>query len=144
MAKFVLPNQSSQDQPVKSSIRIPSSMLARVEKDMEASGYNRKQRNQWIVMVIRELLERPDFANLVAEEFIVPGSTESIPLSLPVDLDTQINAALEVVRQEESINKDRSAFIRTAITQRLMARAGQQMAPVETLSRKIAERGGEA
>lgn len=141
MAKFTLPNQAA-PQVLKSSIRIPVNMLTKIEKDMEESGYNRKQRNQWMIMVIGELLERSDYPSLISEEFIVPGSTESIPFIFPEELDVAMNKALEEVKSTENINKDRSALIRTAITQRLMAKAGQQMSSPETLNRKIAEMGG--
>jgi hypothetical protein len=45
------------------------------------------------------------------------------------------------VFQEEGITKDRSAVIRTAITQRLLARAGMQLSPKETFNKKLANQG---
>lgn len=130
MAKFSLPKAG--DNSARSSIRVPKTMLAKIDETMEQSGYNRKQRSKWIEDITLSFLQRSDAPNLIAEEFIVPGSTESIPVTLSNNLDNQINAVLERVQQEEAIRKDRSAVIRTAITQNLLARAGRQLSPKET------------
>lgn len=130
MAKFSLPKVN--DNSARSSIRVPKTMLAKIDDAMEQSGYNRKQRSRWIEDITLSFLQRSDAPNLIAEEFIVPGSTEAIPVTLSNNLDNQINAVLERVQQEEGIRKDRSAVIRTAITQNLLARAGRQLSPKET------------
>ncbi|HSC67864.1 MAG TPA: hypothetical protein VLC79_09250 [Cellvibrio sp.] len=130
MAKFSLPK--SGDSTTRSSIRVPKSMLVKIDEAMEQSGYNRKQRSKWIEDITLAFLQRSDAPNLIAEEFIVPGSTEAIPVTLTNTLDAQINTVLERVLQEEEIRKDRSAAIRTAITQNLLAKAGRQLSPKET------------
>ena len=130
MAKFSLPKAG--DNSARSSIRVPKTMLAKIDEAMEQSGYNRKQRSKWIEDITLSFLQRSDAPNLIAEEFIVPGSTESIPVTLSNNLNNQINAVLERVPQEEALRKDRSAVIRTAITQNLLARAGRQLSPKET------------
>lgn len=132
MAKFSLPKAA--DSSSRSSIRVPKSMLVKIDEAMEQSGYNRKQRSKWIEDITLNFLQRSDAPNLIAEEFIVPGSTEAIPVTLSNTLDEQINSVLERVLQEEDIRKDRSAAIRTAITQNLLARAGRQLSPKETRS----------
>ncbi len=130
MAKFSLPKAG--DNSARSSIRVPKTMLAKIDEAMEQSGYNRKQRSKWIEDITLSFLQRSDAPNLIAEEFIVPGSTESFPVTLSNNLDNQTNTVLERVQQEEAIRKDRSAVIRTAITQNLLARAGRQLSPKET------------
>lgn len=132
MAKFSLPKPA--DNSSRSSIRVPKSMLVKIDEAMEQSGYNRKQRSKWIEDITLNFLQRSDAPNLIAEEFILPGSTEAIPVTLSNTLDEQINSVLERVLQEEDIRKDRSAAIRTAITQNLLARAGRQLSPKETRS----------
>lgn len=124
MAKFTLPTQFGgiEDQ-CRSSMRIPTSMLPLIEKDIVASGFNRKQRNLWLVEVINDLLANPDYANLVAEEFILPGSTSSMSIILSQQLDNQIAEALMHIKNSENATKDRSALIRTAIIQRLMTQS---------------------
>lgn len=136
MAKFSLPKAA--DNSSRSSIRVPKSMLVKIDAAMEQSGYNRKQRSKWIEDITLTFLLRSDAPNLIAEEFIVPGSTEAIPVTLSNTLDEQINSVLERVLQEEEIRKDRSAVIRTAITQNLLASAGRQLSPKETRAGIIA------
>lgn len=130
MAKFSLPKAA--DSSSRSSIRVPKSMLVKIDEAMEQSGYNRKQRSKWIEDITLIFLQRSDAPNLIAEEFIVPGSTEAIPVTLSNTLDNHINLVVERVLAEEDIRKDRSAVIRTAITQNLLARAGRQLSPKET------------
>jgi len=140
MAKFSPPKTASRALRT-SSIRIPTAMLAKIETDMSESGFNRKQRSQWINQVVLEFLQRSDCSNLIAEEFILPGSTESIPLSITIELDEAMIKILEQVAEQELINKDKSALIRTAITQRLMAKAGMQLSPQETFQKAVKEIG---
>lgn len=130
MAKFTPPNKKANT--LRTSLRIPTAMLPHIETDMKDCGFNKKQRSNWLASVIEALLERSDAANLIAEEFILPGSTESIPVTLDTQLNDQMNEVLVQVTEEEGIQKDRSAVIRTAITQRIMARAGMQLSPQET------------
>ena len=136
MAKFSLPKAA--DNSSRSSIRVPKNMLVKIDEVMEQSGYNRKQRSKWIEDITLSFLQRSDAPNLIAEEFIVPGSTEAIPVTLSHTLDNHINSVLERVLQEEEIRKDRSAVIRTAITQNLLAKAGRQLSPKETRTAMIA------
>jgi metal-responsive CopG/Arc/MetJ family transcriptional regulator len=132
LTKFSLPKAS--DKGTRSSIRIPRPMLEKIDRAMAGSGYNKKQRSRWIEDITHHFLQRSDAANLVAEEFIVPGSTEAIPVTLTAELDEKINLVLEQVIQEEGIRKDRSSLLRTAITQHLLAMAGMQLSPRETRS----------
>ena len=130
MAKFSLPKTI--DSSSRSIIRIPKAMSIKIDVAMQEAGYNRKQRSRWIEDVTAAFLQRSDAANLIAEEFIVPGSTEAIPVTITSKLDNQIVDIIERVQREELTRKDRSAVIRTAITQNLLARAGRQLSPKET------------
>jgi len=130
VAKFTPPVKKRSG--VKTSLRIPVNMLNRLHEEMATTGYNKKQRSTWIDEAITMLLQRPDYPNLVAEEFIVPGSTEAIPVSLNENSAEILSQALESVEQIEKIKKDRSAIIRTAIIQRLLAQSGMQVSPQET------------
>jgi metal-responsive CopG/Arc/MetJ family transcriptional regulator len=136
MAKFALPKVN--DKGTRSSIRIPRAMLRKMDDAMALAGYNKKQRSRWIEDLTHIFLNRSDAANLIAEEFIVPGSTEAIPVTLSQDLDTRISDVLERVLLEESIKKDRSSVLRTAITQQLLALSGAQLSPEETRQAKVA------
>lgn len=140
MAKFALPKPNSGI--TRSSIRVPTNMLSRIDKTMMDAGFNRKQRSKWIESVTKQFLYRSDALNLIAEEFIVPGSTESIPVTISSALDDQINKVIEQVWIEENIHSDRSSIIRTAITQELLASLGMQLSPKETRMQKVADMGG--
>lgn len=137
MAKFSPPARKKTS--VKTSLRVPVNMLKRLHDEMAETGYNKKQRSTWIDQAVTMLLNRPDYPNLVAEEFIVPGSTESIPVSLSENSAEKLNDALNNVARTEEIKKDRSAIIRTAIIQRLLAQSGLQVSPQETLSQATNE-----
>jgi metal-responsive CopG/Arc/MetJ family transcriptional regulator len=140
MVKFALPKSSSGI--TRSSIRVPTSMLSRIDQAMLAADYNRKQRSKWIEEVTKKFLVRSDALNLIAEEFIVPGSTESIPVTISSSLDEQISNVIEQVWAEEKVRTDRSSIIRTAITQELLAIVGMQLSPQETRMQKVADMGG--
>jgi metal-responsive CopG/Arc/MetJ family transcriptional regulator len=113
-------------------------MLEKIDLAMANSDYNKKQRSRWIEDITHHFLQRSDAANLIAEEFIVPGSTEAIPVTLSHELDKDINRVLEQVIAEEGVRKDRSALLRTAITQHLLSLAGMQLSPKETRNARIA------
>jgi metal-responsive CopG/Arc/MetJ family transcriptional regulator len=117
-------------------------MLSRIDQAMLAADYNRKQRSKWIEEVTKKFLVRSDALNLIAEEFIVPGSTESIPVTISSSLDEQISNVIEQVWAEEKVRTDRSSIIRTAITQELLAIVGMQLSPQETRMQKVADMGG--
>jgi hypothetical protein len=72
----------------------------------------------------------------------VPGSTESIPVTISSSLDEQISNVIEQVWAEEKVRTDRSSIIRTAITQELLAIVGMQLSPQETRMQKVADMGG--
>lgn len=130
MAKFTPPQKSKG--PIRTTLRIPTPMLGKMDLIMREEGYNKKQRSLWIGEAIVRLITRNDFPGLVAEEFIVPGLTTSIPIALNEVIVRDIADSLNRIEQEEEIRKDRSALIRTAIIQRIMAQQGMQLSPQET------------
>ncbi|MBU3071348.1 hypothetical protein KOI40_16095 [Aestuariicella sp. G3-2] len=130
MAKFTPPQKNKG--PIRTTLRIPTGMLNKMDQVMLTEGYNKKQRSLWIGEAIENLIERGDFPGLVAEEFIVPGSTKSIPIALSEDIVRSINDSLNRIEEEEDTRKDRSALIRTAIIQRIMSQQGMQLSPQET------------
>lgn len=139
MAKFSLPPNKL----VRSSIRLPVKMLVDIDRAMQDSCFNRKQRSKWISSATEQLLLRTDAPNLIAEEFISPGSCGSIPITFEFELSQKIDNVIKRVWDEESHIADRSSVIRTAITQKLMALIGIQLSPKETLIERIAEIGKE-
>ena len=128
MAKFTPP--SRQASISRSSLRVPKAMLPLIEAAMADSPYNKKQRSKWIEDITAQFIARGDAANLIAEEFIVPGSTVSIPLTFSTELDQQIASTLDAVLAQEQVTTDRSSVIRTAITQQLLAVSGRQLSSV--------------
>lgn len=136
MAKFT-PRPKNRG-PVRTTLRIPAGMLTKINQVMETEGYNKKQRSVWIAEAIANLIARNDFPSLVAEEFIVPGSTKSIPVALSEELVREMANSLTRIEEEEDTRKDRSALIRTAIIQRIMAQQGMQLSPQETAQTTVA------
>ncbi|NIB40735.1 hypothetical protein HBA55_14130 [Pseudomaricurvus alkylphenolicus] len=139
MAKFTLPKKTVPT--IRTSLRIPALMRDKLHQHMETEGYNQKQRNIWITEAIESLLQRSDFPNLVAEEFIQAGSTVPIPLTLSGSLNDQINTALTTIEDQEGISKDRSALLRTAIIQRMLANQNMQLSEKGLASLKNVEEG---
>jgi metal-responsive CopG/Arc/MetJ family transcriptional regulator len=125
--KFALPAKESL---VQVSIRVPEKMLTVISQLLEQGGYNRKQRSLWVREALNNLLARPDYTNLVAEEFITPGTTQQIPLSFTPHQLANIQEAIDIVDNEEGVKTDRSAILRTAIIQRILAENNTQLKPV--------------
>lgn len=108
-------------QPVKRmAVRVPLKMVEKIEENLLASGYNKKQRLYWFEDVIAELFEKDDFHNLIAEEFIEAGTTKTINLSITVKTFELVKKVVKEVEEQEEVNTDRSSVIRTAIIQRLL------------------------
>ena len=125
--KFALPIKKDL---VQVSIRVPEKMLREIGKLLEKGGYNRKQRSLWVREALMALLARPDYASLVAEEFITPGTTQQIPLSFSSEQLASIQKAIKIVDSEEGVETDRSAILRTAIIQRMLADNNIQLKPM--------------
>jgi hypothetical protein len=91
-----------------------------IENNLLQSGYNKKQRLYWFEDVLRELFEREEHHNLIAEEFIEAGTTKIMNLSITADTFKIINDKVKEVEIQEQVRTDRSSVIRTAILQRLL------------------------
>ncbi len=127
-AKFSPPKKETYTQI---GIRVPTKMITAIGDKLKEGGYNSKQRSLWVREALDMLLARPDYANLVAEEFIMPGTTKQIPLNFTKDqLETGIINAIDLVKTEEGVETDRSAVIRTAIIQRILADQNEQLMPI--------------
>jgi metal-responsive CopG/Arc/MetJ family transcriptional regulator len=125
MVKFALPNTS---QTVKRlSVRVPKQMALRIDEQVRAEGYNKKERSQWIENVIVELIAMPNYSDLVVEEFITAGTTTPLPLSLSGSTITLLEQAKETVLRTTESKTDNSALIRTAIIQHLLKVSGRQL-----------------
>lgn len=144
MAKLSPPARTAGNKKigVKTSLRVPKMMLDKMEVAMIKDGFNKKQRTTWINLAIHELLLRDDYTNLIAEEFIEPGTTRPIPLDINYDLIDKIEHALEQVARQEGVKAERSALLRTAIIQKIMAsKKSSLVSPKETLKRQEQETG---
>jgi metal-responsive CopG/Arc/MetJ family transcriptional regulator len=135
MNKFSLPKSIKNFE--RTSLRLPKEMLTKLNQEMSKTGYNQKQRSKWIEVTTVNFLKRSDATNLIAEEFIVNGTTESISITTSVEANKLIKESLENVLEKEGIKKDKSAVLRTAIIQKLLASSGMQLSPQETLNKKI-------
>lgn len=111
------------------SMRIPKKMLVAMDSAIDKGDYNRKQRSLWVREAVDKLLLRPDAGELVAEEFITPGTTTQIPLSFTQQQIDAIQQLVAEMAEAEQVVLDRSSVIRTAIIQRIMAEQNAQLEP---------------
>ncbi|MEY8216023.1 MAG: hypothetical protein RPR97_16255, partial [Colwellia sp.] len=86
-----------------------------------------KQRLFWFEDILKELFEKENFYNLIAEEFIEAGTTKIINLSISTDTFKIVGDTVKVVEEKENTKTDRSSVIRTAILQRLLKTSGQHL-----------------
>lgn len=125
MVKFKAP--VIKEKVKRTSIRLPKAMVSKIDADMEKSGFNKKQRSVWFELIINELLALPNHSELIAEEFIVPGTTQPVAINIEQSLLEQIDQAVVNTKQNEQADCDRSAVIRTAVLQRLLKASGMQL-----------------
>lgn len=102
------------------SLRVPKGMIPDIEKDVSASGYNKKERTLWFEEILKEFFEIENYLELVAEEYIKAGTTKTISLIVNIDTFEKIKETVKLVNEVENEKTDRSSVIRTAIIQRLM------------------------
>jgi len=107
------------------SIRIPITMIGKIEENLLASGYNKKQRFFWFEDILSELFSLPDYHNLIAEEFITAGTTKVITINISSENSRKLESTVSEVLSIEQFNTDKSSIIRTAIIQRLLKASGQ-------------------
>lgn len=108
------------DNKKRMSLRVPKGMLPQIEADLLASGYNKKERTAWFEDILKDLFEDEDHLSLIAEEFITPGTTHTISLTISLETFEKVKEAVFAVKKQEQAITDRSSVIRTAIIQRLM------------------------
>ena len=114
--------------PVKRmAVRVPIRMISKIEDNLLDSGYNKKQRLSWFEDILKELFEKENYHNLIAEEFIEAGTTKIVNLSITADTFKMVNDTVKYVEEKEDTKTDRSSVIRTAILQRLLKASGQHL-----------------
>ena len=109
------------------AVRVPIKMIPKIEENLLDSGYNKKQRLFWFEDILKELFEKENFYNLIAEEFIEAGTTKIINLSISTDTFKRVSDTVKIVEEKENTKTDRSSVIRTAILQRLLKTSGQHL-----------------
>lgn len=102
-------------------------MVVKIDEDMVKLGFNKKQRSNWFAKVLNELFENDNYPQLVAEEFIVPGTTQPVAINIDLALLEKIDNAVSKTKELEQEDCDRSSVIRTAILQRLLQASGMQL-----------------
>ena len=111
---------ASEKGKARTSLRLPESMLHAIHQTMDAEGISRKRRSQWIEATVERLFALPGAEELVLEEFLDPGGNDTIPVSLPKSLKTQIDKTVAKLSQEIEKPVESSALLRTAISQYLL------------------------
>jgi hypothetical protein len=113
-------------------------MKEAMERAMAAQGWLMKRRSSWIANACEQLLAHPDCEALIREEFY-DGKTVTLPLSIDSNIVAKLNAVAERMTAPDRIF-DRSAVIRTAITQAVLAAHGRQFIPTVPLGDTQQER----
>ena len=120
--KFTPPPRSTL---VRSSIRLPVGMKEAMEQTMLAQAWSLKRRSNWIGAACAALLDNTDHEELIREEFY-DGRTVAMPLALDSELVSRLTAVADrMTTPQRTI--DRSAIIRTAITQAVLAASGRRV-----------------
>jgi hypothetical protein len=113
-------NPTAMQSKKRMSVRVPLAMITRIEENLLASGYNKKQRYFWFEDILNELFNSTDYHNLIAEEFITAGTTKVVTLSISTETYRRVESTVAEVLDIEKYNTDKSSVIRTAIIQRLL------------------------
>lgn len=113
------------EKKTRTSLRLPAVAIEMIKRSMLKHGYGSRERSRWISEAVEQLVNKNDFWDLVAEEFMDNGENEVIPLTLEYRISSLINNA-EVEVKEGSGNQvvDRSIILRAAISQRLITEGG--------------------
>jgi len=106
------------------SLRLPEKQLALILHSMRKNGYGAKERSRWIEEAIDALLSFPEYWDLVGENFTESGDSVSIPITLDGTNFLRLEESIQVCKSENVSRVDKSAVVRTAITQRLIKEGG--------------------
>lgn len=110
---------------LRSSLRVPSAVIDKVEQSMLTGNYGPRNRSRWICEAIEEFIKLDAYWELIAEVFMDSGNNQIIPITL----DGVSNKLLTVAENKylnENLNKsiDKSDIIRAAIMKRLINEYG--------------------
>jgi len=109
----------------RTTLCLPNAMLALIHQTMDRENFSRKRRSQWIEMTLTHLFQLDEYESLILEEFLEPGANITIPLSLTDRLSQRIDGTIKHINQTVDLSIERSAVIRTAITQYLVRQSGK-------------------
>jgi hypothetical protein len=109
----------------RSSIRLPEGMKVGLERVMLAQGWSLKRRSSWVAAACEGLLQNPEREALIREEFY-DGKTTAVPLAMDADLLARLDDLADSMSAQGRV-VDRSAIIRTAITQAVLTAAGRRV-----------------
>jgi metal-responsive CopG/Arc/MetJ family transcriptional regulator len=109
----------------RSSIRLPEGMKITLERVMLSQGWSLKRRSNWVAAACEDLLHNTDHDALIREEFY-DGKTTAVPLAMDADLLQRLDTLAEQLSAQGKV-VDRSAIIRTAITQAVLSAAGRRV-----------------
>jgi len=110
----------------RTSLRIPEAALNKINESMAIHGYGSKSRSKWICHAVQSFVAMNDYPALVAQEFMDQGNN----VMIPVTVDNVTGLLLEEAEAElksknvNTLDADRSAILRSAITHRLIDDGG--------------------
>lgn len=109
------------EKPCRTSLRLPSSLLAKIKVMMNNKNYGVRDRSKWICESV-QLLNKEDFyCELIAEAFLDPGENEVIPLTMDENTVKRLNHMNDAYTQRYKTKMiDQSNILRTAIMYRII------------------------
>lgn len=118
MAKAFAPPRSTQT--ARRTVRVPVRMIEDLRTHMQSNHYPTRKQSRWIEEAIIQLLDAEFFPELVAEDFVAPGTNRPIRVSLNGRTEDRLVAGIKRVETEENVSDVQSKLIRTAIRHRLL------------------------
>lgn len=126
-----LKNYQIKSQLKKISVRVPKTNIAKINKDIELSKYNKKQKTLWIEDVLNDFFDISNYTEMVSIEFIKAGTTHLVYFNLSDEILKKIDHIVTEVKENEKTETDRSSIIRSSITQRLLSSDGKLIGKIK-------------
>ncbi len=102
------------------TVRVPKRMITAIDEDRLKSGFNKKQLVDYYQLALTELFNLENYLSLITEDFIQPGTTHTITISMQENTHKKIEQAITDIKLSENLISDKSSVIRTALHQRLL------------------------
>lgn len=106
---------------IRISYCLPVAILTDIKSAMMQQGYDLKGKSKWVSEAVYQLLDMPNYSELVMISSQMDGFEKLDSISIEADLKEKLDMAILVVRKGfPSLEGVQSKLLRTAIVQRLL------------------------